>query len=66
MDHLFINLKDLSTIFRTVIDTIITLNILYDLKVAYRNSSKKGCIQEHQQEMLAQASKSSIYYGLTG
>jgi hypothetical protein len=35
-----------------VIDTISTFNILYDLKVAYRNSSKKGCIQEQQQEMI--------------
>jgi hypothetical protein len=35
--------------FRTVIDTISTLNILNDLKVAYINSSKKDCIQEHQQ-----------------
>jgi hypothetical protein len=39
-----------------MIDTICAHNILYDLKIAHRNSSKKGCIQEQQQEMLAQAS----------
>jgi hypothetical protein len=38
-------IRSLYPFFRTVIDTINTLNILYDLKVAYRNSSKKGCIQ---------------------
>jgi hypothetical protein len=47
--------------FRTVIDQINTLDILYDLKAVYRNSGKKK-----QQERLAQASISSIYYGLTG
>jgi hypothetical protein len=55
-----------STLFRTDIDTIITFNILYDLKVAYRNSSKKGCIQEQQQEMLAQASILVFTTGLPG
>jgi hypothetical protein len=33
-----------------------TFNILYDLKAAYRNISKKGCKQEQQQEIPEQAS----------
>jgi hypothetical protein len=43
-----------------------TFNILYDLKAAYRNIRKKGCIQEQQQEMLAQASILVSTMGLPG
>jgi hypothetical protein len=49
-----------------MIDTISTFIILYDLKFAYRNISKKGCIQEDQQERLTQATIIIIYYRLTG
>jgi hypothetical protein len=48
MAYLFIHLKDFSALLRTHTDTF---NILYDLKVAYRNSRKKDCIQEQQQEI---------------
>jgi hypothetical protein len=63
MAHLFLHLQDLSTLLRTGIDTISTFNILYDLKVAYRTISKKGCIQEQQQEMLVQNSIRRTFSG---
>jgi hypothetical protein len=43
-----------------------TFNILYDLKDAYRNIRKKYCLQEQQQEMLAQASTVVFTTGLPG
>jgi hypothetical protein len=45
---------------------VCTLNILYDLKAAYRSISNKDCIQEQQQEILAQVSMVVFNTGLLG